>query len=204
MIESNVTVPSLSHYAKFLDAWRAGDYPSSFDNLHRYFDYTMQNRDRTFYHYALLNLAILQADFGCYSEALSAIQETIATARENRDLGCLNFSLSWLFHLGKAHPSEIKAAGMGGLLGAEREGLTFLKAKAKETCMWSLWSISFLYEAKLGIANGESIPAAFENILKSSHLNITRNMINGVASQMLLSSALWHRLGVTHLAFLSC
>jgi anaphase-promoting complex subunit 5 len=137
----------------FLDSWRAGDYPSSFDNLHRYFDYTMQNRDRSFYQYALLNLAILQADFGCFSEALSAIQEAIATARENRDMGCLNFSLSWLFHFGKVHPDEIRAAGMGGILGAEREGLSFLKSKAKDTSMYSLWSISLLNEAKLGLAN---------------------------------------------------
>jgi len=31
---------------RFLSSWRAGDYPGSFDNLHRYFDYTMQHRDR--------------------------------------------------------------------------------------------------------------------------------------------------------------
>ncbi|GME39785.1 hypothetical protein GTA08_BOTSDO02237 [Neofusicoccum parvum] len=94
MLGPTSAVPSLAHFVKFFDAWRAGDYTSSFDNLHRYFDYTMQTRDKTYYQYALLHMAILQADFGCFSEAIAAMNETIATARENQDMSCLNFSLS--------------------------------------------------------------------------------------------------------------
>lgn len=142
----------------FLDAWRSGDYPSSFDNLHRYFDYTMQNRDRTFYQYALLNLAILHADFGCHSEALTAMQETISTARENNDMGCLNYSLSWLYHFGKAHPEEMDDVQKRGVLGTEKETLAFLKAKAKEASMWGLLSTSLLSEAKLGLSNVSTAP----------------------------------------------
>jgi len=77
----------------YLDAWKAGDYSTAFDLLHRYFDYTMQNRDRPFYHYALMSLATLQTDFGCHKEAVSAMLETVSTARENRDIRCLNFAL---------------------------------------------------------------------------------------------------------------
>ena len=170
MAQTGVTVPSLSHYVKyvcqtahswlggslvtrFLDSWKAGDYPSSFDNLHRYFDYTMYNRDRTFYQYALLNLAILQADFGCFTEAIAAMQETISTARENKDMGCLNYSLSWLYHFTKAHPEESDEVQKSGVLGTEKEALTFLKAKAKEANMWSLLSTTLLSEAKLALTN---------------------------------------------------
>ncbi len=138
---------------RFLDSWRAGDYPSSFDNLHRYFDYTMHNRDRTFYQYALLNLAILQADFDCHGEAIAAMQETISSARENKDVACLNFSLSWLYHFTKTHPKAMSEVGKGGMLGTEREGLIFLKAKAKDSGMWSLLSTSLLSEAKIGLVN---------------------------------------------------
>lgn len=113
----------------------------------------MQNRDRTFYQYALLNLAILQADFGCFVEAVAAMQETISAARENKDMGCLNFSLSWLYHFGKAHPNEVGAAGKRGMMSVESEGLAFLKTKAKETGMWSLLSTSLLSEAKLALSN---------------------------------------------------
>ncbi|KAI9748998.1 MAG: hypothetical protein M4579_007049 [Chaenotheca gracillima] len=51
---------------------------------------------------------------------------------------------------------------------------------------------------------GDNIPLVFENILKSSHLNLTKNMTNGVAAQMSMQSSLWARLGVTHLAWSHC
>lgn len=113
----------------------------------------MQSRDRTFYQYALLNLAILQADFGCHSEAVPAMQEAIATARENKDVSCLNFCMSWLYHFGKAFPSEMKDIQNSGMLGSEVEALSFLKAKAKDAEMWSLLSTTLLSEAKLGLQN---------------------------------------------------
>lgn len=113
----------------------------------------MHSRDRTFYQYALLNLATLHADFGCFSEALTAMQETISTARENSDMGCLHYSLSWLYHFGKAHPEYLDQVQQRGVLGTDKEALTFLKAKAKETSMWSLLSTSLLSEAKLALSN---------------------------------------------------
>ena len=113
----------------------------------------MQTRDKIHYQYALLHMAILQADFGCFSEAIAAINETIATARENQDMSCLNFSLSWLNHMSKAYPKQMKGAGYMGMLGSERDGLTFLKAKAKESKMYSLLSSTLLNEAKLGLSN---------------------------------------------------
>ncbi|KAL8695853.1 MAG: hypothetical protein Q9224_003114 [Gallowayella concinna] len=153
MARSGVTLPSASTYVQFLDAWKSGDYPSSFDSLHRYFDYTMQSRDRSLYQYALLNLAILQADFGCFSEAITAMQETIATARENHDMPCLNYTLSWLYQFGRTHPEEMAEIQKKGVLGSEKEALSFLKAKAKESSMWTLLGTTLLSEAKLILCN---------------------------------------------------
>src|ERR1700712_2203599 len=184
----------------FLDAWRAGDYPSSFDNLHRYFDYTMQNRDRLFYQYALMNLAVLQADFGCFDEAVAAMLETVSTARENKDMACLNFALNWLYHFGKAHPKIIAGTDSTSMLGVEREGLSFLRTKAKETGMWTLWSSSLLSEAKLGMSSGESVATVFENILKSSQLVVDKGMKSMVGPQLAMHSSLWGRLGVARLS----
>ncbi|KAL2065443.1 hypothetical protein VTL71DRAFT_3113 [Oculimacula yallundae] len=210
ILEKNIIIPSLSHYLNFLDAWRAGDYPTSFDNLHRYFDYTMQNRDRLFYQYALMNLAVLQADFGCFDEAVAAMLETVSTARENKDMACLNFALNWLYHFGKAHPKLMKGTDSTNILGVEREGLAFLRIKAKETGMWTLWSSSLLSEAKLGMSNGESVATAMENLLKSSQLIIEKNMKSMMGPQIAMHSSMWGRLGVAHLSrqycdiFLSC
>ena len=170
----------------------------------------MQNRDRLFYQYALMNLAVLQADFGCYDEAVAAMLETVSTARENKDLACLNFALNWLYHFGKAHPRILDGAESTNMLGVEREGLAFLRIKAKETGMFTLWSSSLLSEAKLGMSNGESIARVFENILKSSQLIMDKNMKGMMGPQIAMQSSLWGRLGVVHLSreyceiFLSC
>lgn len=68
----------------FFDAWRSGAYANAIELLHRYFDYTMDSQQaelsiKTYHQYALLHLAVLHADFGCYGEAISSMNECIAT-----------------------------------------------------------------------------------------------------------------------------
>ncbi|KAI1638042.1 anaphase-promoting complex subunit 5-domain-containing protein [Biscogniauxia mediterranea] len=204
LLNDSFMVPSLSHYLSYLDAWRAGDYSTSFDYLHRYFDYTMQNRDRSFYQYALMNLAVLQADFGCYKEAIAAMLETVSTARENRDMTCLNFALNWLFHFGRAHPQVTKELESNSMLGTGKESLAFLRTKAKETGMWTLWSSALMSEAKMSLSNGESIATALEYMVRSSQILVERNMKNMLGSQLAINIALWDRLGITYLSATTC
>lgn len=192
------------NFRSFLDAWRAGDFPTAFDLLHRYFDYTMQYRDRLFYQYALMNLAVLQADFGCHKEAVAAMLETVSTARENRDMTCLNFALNWLFHFGRAHPDLVKDLESNSLLGTGKESLAFLRVKAKETGMGALWSSVLLSEAKLGLINGDSVATAVESMVRSSHLIVTKNMKNMFGAQLSMYAALWSRLGLAHLSSMTC
>lgn len=188
----------------YLDAWRSGDYSTSFDYLHRYFDYTMQNRDRTFYQYALMNLAVLQADFGCHKEAVAAMLETVSTARENRDMTCLNFALNWLFHFGRAHPEVTRELESNSMLSTGKESLAFLRSKAKETGMWTLWSSALVSEAKMNLSNGESIATALEHMVRSSQILVERNMKSMMGSQLSLDIALWDRLGVSYLSSTIC
>lgn len=172
----------------------------------------MQTRDRTFYQYALLNLALLQADFGCHGEAISAIQETIAIGRENHDMNCLNYSMTWLYHFGKMSPGDLKDIQDTGMLGGDKEALAFLQSKAKETEMWGMLSIALLNEGRLELANvgflyvttgpliltfqqGGSIASTFENIIKTSHVNITRGRHDSMGPQMMLHASLYERLG---------
>ena len=70
--------------------------------------------------------------------------------------------------------------------------------------MWTLWSSSLLSEAKLGMSNGESVATAFENILKSSHLIVDKNIKSMIGPQMAMCSSLWARLGVGHLSRQYC
>lgn len=124
----------------------------------------MHNKDRSHYQYALLNMAILQADFGCFEEAIAAMNETIAMARENKDMDCLNFSLSWVYHFRTAHMSRRKT-GVGGLMvGSDEENLKFLKAEAKDRRMWSILSSTLLNEAKLCLSRVTPQPYHFQEI----------------------------------------
>jgi anaphase-promoting complex subunit 5 len=77
------------------------------------------------------------------------VQEAVAIARESHDMNCLNFCMSWLYHFGKAFPEQMREVQNSGMLGNEKEGLAFLKAKSKETDMWSLLSTTLVSEAKL-------------------------------------------------------
>ncbi|KAG6167874.1 hypothetical protein E4U22_004589 [Claviceps purpurea] len=203
LLHDSFLVPSLTHYLSFLDAWRCGDYPTAFDFLHRYFDYTMQYRDRLFYQYALMTLAVLQADFGCYKEAVAAMLETVSTARENRDMTCLNFALNWLFHFGRAHPNLVHELESNSLLGAGKESLAFLRVKAKESGMWTLWSSVLLSEAKLGLINGDSVATSLEFMVRSSQIIVERNMKSMFGSQLALYAALWTRLGLSQLSVMT-
>ncbi|KAL2689360.1 hypothetical protein Neosp_003413 [[Neocosmospora] mangrovei] len=204
LLKDSCIKPSLTHYLNFLDAWRGGDYPTAFDLLHRYFDYTMSNRDRSYYQYALMNLAVLQADFGCHREALTAMLETVSTARENRDMSCLNFALNWLFHFGRAHPDLVRDLVSHSMLGTGKDNLAFLRVKSKETGMWTLWSAVLLSEAKLGLINGDSVAAAMESMVRSSHIVMVKNMKNMFGSHIALSAALWDRLGLSSMSSAAC
>jgi anaphase-promoting complex subunit 5 len=164
----------------------------------------MQNRDRLFYQYALLNLAVLQADFGCYKEAVAAMLETVSTARENRDMTCLNFALNWLFHFGRAHPEVTRQLESNSMLGTGKESLAFLRSKAKETGMWTLWSSALVSEARMSLTNGESVATALEHMVRSSQILVERNMKSMMGSQLALHIALWDRLGVSYLSWATC
>ncbi|PHH72588.1 hypothetical protein CDD80_4425 [Ophiocordyceps camponoti-rufipedis] len=200
LLRDSSLVPSVRHYLSFLDAWRAGDYTTAFDDLHRYFDYTMQYRDRLFYQYALMNLAVLQADFGCYRDAVSAMLETVSTARENRDMTCLNFALNWLFHFGRAHPKLVHDLESHSMLGAGKESLAFLRVKAKESGMWTLWSSVLLAESKMALVNGDSVATSVEHMVRSSQVIVDKRLKNMFGSQLSLQAALWNRLGLGRLS----
>ena len=87
------------------------------------------------------------------------VQETIATARENKDMQCLNFSLSWLYHFRTLYGKEIDSNVQAPFLGNNRKALEFLKTKAQENNMWSLVSSTLLNEAKLILAKVNSLKA---------------------------------------------
>jgi anaphase-promoting complex subunit 5 len=149
-------------------------------------------------------MAILQADFGCFDEAVAAMNETIATARENQDAACLNFSLSWLSHLSKAYPNDLKKTGYAGMLGPEKDRLAFLAEKARETKSWAVLSSTLLSEAKLALSVGADPAIVSEQLCQSGRLNFVHHGFSNCGTQLLIESAMYARTGLNVLADNDC
>ena len=130
--------------------------------------------------------------------------EAVSAAREDRDTACLNFALNWLYHFSKTHPELSKELEDSNMLGTAKESLAYLRTKAKETGMWVLWSSALLSEAKLCLSNGESISNALENMARSSHVIIERNMKPMMGAQISLTTTLWDRLGLASMSAMMC
>lgn len=81
----------LQHFLAFFEHWRAGQYTSALESLHRYFDYSLIDERtetaaptsglKTYYQYALLHLSVLHSDFECWAEAVEALEECIAIGK---------------------------------------------------------------------------------------------------------------------------
>jgi len=81
-------------------------------------------------------------------------------ARENQDSRCLNFGLSWLVHLRKAHPEYAQHEALtqaSSFAGNETDILTFLQQKAVENKDWLQLSSALLAQAESELSNVSSI-----------------------------------------------
>ncbi|CZT15135.1 uncharacterized protein RCC_01027 [Ramularia collo-cygni] len=201
---------SLHFFMAFFEHWRAGQYTMALESLHRYFDYSLASRSgtdnmRVYYQYALLHLSVLHSDFECWDESIDAMNECIATARENQDAACLNFALSWLLYLRHAHPdknhsSYSTVSGVVGSNAGERDEVQFLKTKAREGRHWMLLSSTLLEEARLEMFSDGSLGRAHEHIVQAMYLNIQHDLRSLAPAAVIFQSSSLDRLGQSHLA----
>nr|QEJ80696.1 putative anaphase-promoting complex subunit 5 protein [Teratosphaeria zuluensis] len=203
VLQSDQNTHSLRHFLAFFEHWKAGQYTMALESLHRYFDYSLVTKSgsesmRVYYQYALLHLSVLHADFDCWEESIEAMDECIATARENHDTGCLNFALSWLLYLRQAKPTNSSSpfGALSGLTaGGEQDEILFLKTKAKDTRNWSLLSSTLLEESKLEMYRGGSNAKSAELIVQSMFLNVQHDLRTLMPAAGLFHGATIDRLG---------
>lgn len=170
-------------YLQFIQAWKRGDYASSLTLLSRHFDYAVSSTGNASYQYALLNLALLQADFGCYKESLWAIYETIDAARDNQDEVCLSFALSWMSELSAHEPGLFEHRDIG----------EYITDRAQHGSH-AIESMAFL--ARRRTTTGRE---ALYNITKSQHVTLNANESTTI-SQFLALYKLWNEMDVPELA----
>ncbi|OIW30589.1 anaphase-promoting complex protein [Coniochaeta ligniaria NRRL 30616] len=199
-----VIVPTFRHYLSFLDAWRRGDYTAALEYMHSYFDNTVLDPKTPYHPYAMLNMAICNAEFGCFGEAVTSILQCVTTARENKDTQCLNYALNWLYHFTQQHPQYAKDIEAANTLGNGREGLAYLRVRAQDVGMWVLCSAALLGEAKLILHNGENVATAFAKVIRSSQLILQYDLDTMLGSLCSVTIALWDRLGLPVLSTADC
>lgn len=103
---------------------------------------------RSQYPYACLQMAMLQSDFGCFEEALPAINEAITAAREAKDYKCLAYCLAYLYTLNLQNSTEETRQLTRNMLGSDDAGLAYLRQQAKENRMYKLESSMLLCQAQ--------------------------------------------------------
>lgn len=193
---------------RFLEAWRRGEHNSSFHYLHRYYDFKLHSRDRLLYQYALLNRAILECDFGARKEALATMIEAASAAKENRDTPCLNYTLMWLFHFGKANPQLVKklyrTSALTGVLNSTHRILAYLRIRSRQVRNPAMWSSALLSEAKSDLAGGRRTKWAIGNMVRGSGVLVRHNVRRMLCVRQSMYAATWERLGATVVAHHHC
>lgn len=188
-------IPS-SYHVEYLNSWRQADYDKSFNSLHRYFDYMISNRRQFFYHYALLALATLHSSFGANNEGLRAIDEAILVARENKDLDCLNYLLTWLLNFMITRPQHFVKLKEHP---SRSEILNFLRLKTKETKNLSLQAISFQFEVVVSLLEGSALNIVMENLFKTFYLILNfedTDELKGIfITACQVADTIWKRVG---------
>ncbi|ANB12192.1 anaphase promoting complex subunit 5 [Sugiyamaella lignohabitans] len=190
------SLPPSAYFLQYLEACRNRDHEKAFENLHRFYDYSMDSRGKSHYQYALFTLATLHAEFNNSSEAIRAAQEAIAVAHENMDIACLTQILSWLYSYLQNNPH----CSLPVSLASKEQIGQFLLAKSWDVSPL-LASLSFQNDVIQVLGNGRSGPPTnltniFESLIKASFINITTNSPLTMASLNLVQSTLWNRLGV--------
>nr|DAB41623.1 TPA_exp: anaphase promoting complex protein 5 [Thielaviopsis paradoxa] len=200
MVRDAKIVPSKTHYLRYLEAWKAGDYTTAFDHVYRFFDYSLTNNDRQSYQMALMTLAVINSDFGCYDDALTAMLEAISTARENGDVHTLNMCLRWLFRFDLNQPALLRALDSSTMLTNMHETFSYLKTKSAEVGMIPLIVSTYFLEAEYGLAIGDSLAAICEAMMRACYLIGSKNLPGCFGSKAITGSRVWSRMGVALLS----
>ncbi|KAL9055874.1 MAG: hypothetical protein Q9162_003300 [Coniocarpon cinnabarinum] len=183
-------------YVKFLEASMTGDYSTAFEYLHRCYDYDVRLKSgQSFYQLTLLSTALVQADLGCYSEAIQTLKETVSIARENKDTTCLISALHTLAHVRTMTGRDAPDEDMPTVSDSGLHEAAFLKAKAIENRAWPIVSATLLREAQSALSMGQPVTLALDKMHECATLNVRHRMWNEMKSQYGQQSVLFARIG---------
>ncbi|ODV77014.1 anaphase-promoting complex, subunit 5 [Suhomyces tanzawaensis NRRL Y-17324] len=189
------------YYIKYLENLNQSNYNGAFEALHQYFDYTVSNNSKYFYHFALISRASLHQFFGEDEKAIDSIEEAISVARENKDNSTLTYILSWLFNFIKNKPELWKRQRFYNN-NDESQLLNFLIQKSQLVSLL-LHSMSYNFATLQLLCKGEPVMSGddkapssyFECILKALYISINDHQSSFIKSTE-LNSSIWSKVGV--------
>lgn len=134
--------------------------------------------------YSMPTLAHTKRPYRLWTNALLPVRDILmhlimllkVIARENQDSRCLNFGLSWLLHLRRAHPEYIKHERLlhsTAFAGSDSDILFFLQQKALESKDWTQLSSTLLSQAESVV---QSV-SHFIHIVSTLFLRISRDRV---------------------------
>ncbi|CAM0141242.1 unnamed protein product [Umbelopsis sp. WA50703] len=171
-------------HVRFLSCIRVGEYEGAIENLHRFFDFCLLNRETPLYQYALLNLAILEHKFGHRQKALAAITEALDVARENHDEDCLSQALSWLTFIESKNNSEVTQKFFFGDNTSKNKNVAFLK------------SMDMLWDIKRNLQRGDAPRKVHENLIATSAIGTIHSLDRVFEFRNLLVASNWNQYGM--------
>ncbi|KAJ2961847.1 hypothetical protein NQZ79_g2909 [Umbelopsis isabellina] len=174
-------------HVRFLSCIRVGEYEGAIENLHRFFDFCLLNRETPLYQYALLNLAILEHKFGHRQKALAAITEALDVARENHDEDCLSQALSWLTFIESKNNSEVTQKFFFGDNQSKNKNVAFLK------------SMDMLWDIKRNLQHGDAPRKVHENLIATSAIGTIHSLDRIFEFRNLLAASNWNQYGISAL-----
>ncbi|KAI9322901.1 anaphase-promoting complex subunit 5-domain-containing protein [Dichotomocladium elegans] len=181
------------HQVRFVNYLRTAEYEGAVVNLHRFFDYCLLYREtiianlsyRPMYHYALLNLGILEAKFGHTRRAMAAFEEALNVAREHQDANCLDEVLSWMRFM----------KGVESSLSSRYPKYTSSIDEKKSINGIYLECLDQLTQAKDMLRRGESPAAIFQMVTKTTIQSSVKNMKYIAKTTNLMKSCIWEAYG---------
>ncbi|KAI4325182.1 hypothetical protein MLD38_030600 [Melastoma candidum] len=143
------------HFLRYLNNLYHNDYPSSLENLHKYFDYSAGLEGLDFisplsggnsygrYEIALLSLGLLHFHFGHPKQAIEVFTEAVHASHLHKDDTCLAYTLAALCNLlsetgmsstsGVLGSSQSSAAATGASLSVHQQLSVFLIGSLKKS-----------------------------------------------------------------------
>ncbi|KAI8376248.1 anaphase-promoting complex subunit 5-domain-containing protein [Radiomyces spectabilis] len=175
------------HQVRFLNYIRIGEYEGAVALAHRFFDIFLLKDHEPFFQYALLQMGIVEAQFGHHAKAKVLFEESLTIARQLQDEDCLNQLLSWLRFIERETSKDTTTSSYPAFV-PNRE------TSDKHNVLY-LQTIDKLTQARDMLRRGDAPSSVFEALYQSAIQGALNEQHHITQAQYLLKAVMWKYYG---------